>query len=175
MIVTSSSLEFHCKEVELKDNKMLYVPATFLRSSRRSICILLCEGTVSKFVLAQQSLVQGLFFSICSGDPYKTAWSFGFPRFYLSPSFCQKVANSSVFGSFFFFFPLGCNTVRLITLVSHNKYSNYNANVNFVMLNYLLQGISVLWWVSERRGIIYKIPYYFSDQHSINKIQTKIK
>lgn len=73
MIVTSSSLEFHCKEVELKDNKMLYVPATFLRSSRRSICILLCEGTVSKFVLAQQSLVQGLFFSICSGDPYKTA------------------------------------------------------------------------------------------------------
>lgn len=87
----------------------------------------------------------------------------------------RKLQIAQYLGVSFFFFPLGCNTVRLITLVSHNKYSNYNANVNFVMLNYLLQGISVLWWVSERRGIIYKIPYYFSDQHSINKIQTKIK
>lgn len=29
MIVTSSSSEIHCKELELKDNEMLYVPVTF--------------------------------------------------------------------------------------------------------------------------------------------------
>lgn len=135
MIVTSSSPEFPCKEVELKDNEILYVPSTFLRSSRRSICVLLCEGTMSKFVLAQHSLVLGLFFLIWSGDSYKTSWSFASPDF-LSP-FSQKVANSSVFGSFWdmFFFPLGCSTVRLIILVvSCSKYSNCNVIVNFVML-----------------------------------------
>lgn len=72
MIVTSSSPEFHCKELELKDNKMFYVPATLLRSVRGSISTLLCEGTMSKFILAQYSLLLGLFFCIYSGGSPKT-------------------------------------------------------------------------------------------------------
>lgn len=72
MIVTPSSPEFHCKELELKDNEMLYVPATLLRSTGGSTGTLLCEGTMSKFILAQRSVLVSLFFSIYSGDTQKT-------------------------------------------------------------------------------------------------------
>lgn len=135
MIVTSSSPEFHCKEVELKDNEILYVPSTFLRSSRRSICILLCEGIVSKSFLAQHSLVLGLFFLIVQEIPTRLLDLLASPDF-TSLLSVRKLQIAQYLGaSETCFFPLGCNTVRLIILVvSYSKYSNCNVIVNFVML-----------------------------------------
>lgn len=62
MIVTSSSPDFHCKGLELKDNEMLYVPVTLLRSAGGSTCTLLCEGIMSKLILVQHSVLVSLFF-----------------------------------------------------------------------------------------------------------------
>jgi len=73
MIVTSSSPEFHYKEMKLKYNEMLCVPATLLRSTGGSTGTLLCEGTTSKYIPAQHSVQVSLFFSIYSGDSQKTA------------------------------------------------------------------------------------------------------
>lgn len=70
MIVTSSYPEFHCRDLEL--NEMLCVPATLLRSTEGSTGTLLYGDTMSKFILAQGSVLLNLFFSFYSGDSQKT-------------------------------------------------------------------------------------------------------
>lgn len=72
-IVTSSSPDFHCKGLELKDNEMLYVPGpsnSFKVSWEKCTCTLLCEGTMRYLKLVQCSVLPSLFFSGILGFGY---------------------------------------------------------------------------------------------------------